>query len=52
MVVLGLRGEYFGENNGGYGIIGVYDIDVSVSIIDFMFLGNINIGNLILILEV
>ena len=51
-VALGLRGEYFGENNGGYGIIGAYDIDASASIIDLTLSGNINIGNLTLIPEV
>ncbi|MCB0638385.1 MAG: porin, partial [Lewinella sp.] len=33
MFALGFRGEYFGENNGGYGIIGAYDMDLAASVI-------------------
>ena len=49
---LGLRGEYFGENNTGYGIIGAYDNDLSASVIDLTLSGNITIGDLTLIPEI
>ncbi|WP_020538512.1 outer membrane beta-barrel protein [Lewinella cohaerens] len=49
---LGLRGEYFGENNTGYGIIGAYDTDLSASVIDLTLSGNITIGDLTLIPEI
>ena len=52
MFALGFRGEYFGENNGGYGIIGAYDMDLAASVIDLTLSGNITIGNLTLIPEV
>ena len=51
-VALGFRGEYFGENNGGYGIIGLYDMESSASIIDLTLSGNITLGNLTLIPEI
>lgn len=48
---LGLRGEYFAEANGGYGIIGSYDADANASILALTLSGNITIGNLTLIPE-
>lgn len=50
-LALGLRGEYFGENNGGYGIIGAYDIDAMASVIDLTLSANITLGNLTIIPE-
>lgn len=49
---LGLRGEYFGENNTGYGIIGAYDTDLSASVIDLTLSGNITVGDLTFIPEI
>lgn len=49
---LGFRGEYFGENNGGYGIIGAYDPDLTASIIDVTLSANITLGDLTLIPEI
>jgi len=49
---IGVRGEYFGEGNGGYGIIGGYDSDFNASIIELTLSGNINIGNLTFIPEI
>ncbi|MBV6655025.1 MAG: porin, partial [Mameliella sp.] len=49
---LGLRGEYFAEANGGYGIIGSYDADDTASILALTLSGNITIGNLTLIPEI
>lgn len=50
-VALGFRGEYFGESNGGYGIIGAYDTDLSASIIDLTLSANITLGDLRIIPE-
>lgn len=49
---LGVRGEFFGENNGGYGILGAYDEDGAANVLAVTLSGNINIGNLTLIPEV
>ncbi|MEL7424114.1 MAG: porin [Bacteroidota bacterium] len=51
-VALGFRGEYFGENNGGYGIIGAYDFDAAASIIDLTLSANITLGDLTVIPEI
>lgn len=48
---LGLRGEYFGEGNGGAGAIGAYDLDGNASVTNLTLSGNIVIGNLTLIPE-
>lgn len=49
---LGVRGEYFGEGNGGYGIIGSYDDSLDASMFAMTLSGNISIGdNLTLIPE-
>lgn len=50
----GLRGEYFGEFNGGVGVWGdsVYDVDGNASVIDLTLSSNILIGNLTLIPEI
>lgn len=48
---LGLRAEYFGEGNGGYGIIGAYDSDFDASIFELTLSGNISIDNLTIIPE-
>ncbi len=52
VLALGVRGEYFGESNAGYGIIGLYDTDLSASIIDLTLSANITIGDLTLIPEI
>ncbi|MEZ4986816.1 MAG: porin [Saprospiraceae bacterium] len=50
---LGFRGEYFGESQGGYGIIGAYDLtDLSASIIDLTLSANVKFGDLTLIPEI
>lgn len=51
-LALGVRGEYFGENAGGYGIIGGYDEDLTASIIDLTLSANITLGDLMLIPEI
>ncbi|MEM9846674.1 MAG: porin [Bacteroidota bacterium] len=51
LFALGLRGEYFGENNGGYGIIGAYDSELTASIIDLTLSANITLGDLTIIPE-
>ena len=48
---LGLRGEYFFEQNGGAGALGAYDADGNADVIDLTVTGNITIGNLRLIPE-
>lgn len=49
---LGTRVEYFGEGNGGYGILGVYDADMTGTVLDFTVSANIGLGDLTLIPEV
>jgi hypothetical protein len=48
---LGLRGEYFGEMKGGYGIIGAYNDEGAANIFGLTLSGNISIGELKLIPE-
>lgn len=53
---IGFRGEYLGESNGGYGILGqyapVYDADGKASVIDLTLSANCKVGDLTLIPEV
>lgn len=49
---IGLRGEYFGETKGGYGILGTYDEDGAANVLALTLSANIHIGNLTLIPEV
>ncbi len=53
---IGVRGEYLGESNGGYGILGqynanIYDADGSASVMDFTLSANYKVGDLTLIPE-
>nr|WKN36595.1 porin [Tunicatimonas sp. TK19036] len=53
----GIRAEYFGEFNGGYGILGqynagLYDEDGNASVIDLTLSSNIAVGNLTFIPEI
>ena len=48
---IGLRGEFFGEGNGGAGAIGAYDSEGDATIFAATVSANINIGNLTLIPE-
>ncbi|NJL74897.1 MAG: porin [Saprospiraceae bacterium] len=49
---LGVRGEYFGETNSGYGILGAYNDDGAANVLAVTLSANINIGNLTLIPEI
>ncbi|MEM1326431.1 MAG: outer membrane beta-barrel protein [Bacteroidota bacterium] len=48
---IGLRGEYFGEGNGGYGIIGAYDPDFNASVFATTLSANVSVGDLTFIPE-
>lgn len=53
---IGFRGEYLGETNGGYGILGqynanIYDADAKASVIDLTLSANYKVGDLTLIPE-
>lgn len=49
---IGLRGEYLGEINDGYGIIGAYDAGGSANVIALTLSSNIKVGNLTIIPEI
>ena len=51
LLQLGLRGEFFGEANGGAGAIGAYDSEGDATVFVTTLSANINIGNLTLIPE-
>ncbi len=49
---LGLRGEYFSEFEGGFGVIGAYDPSGSADVLALTLSGNIKAGDLTLIPEI
>jgi len=49
---LGLRGEYFSEYKGGFGVLGGYDADGAANVLALTLSGNIKAGNLTIIPEV
>ena len=48
---IGLRGEYFGEANGGAGAIGAYDAEGDASVLALTLSANYTVGNLTIIPE-
>ena len=49
---IGVRGEFFGEANGGAGAIGAYDAEGDATIVALTLSANASIGNLTLIPEI
>ncbi|MEL7021987.1 MAG: outer membrane beta-barrel protein, partial [Bacteroidota bacterium] len=49
---IGLRGEYFAETNGGYGILGAYDDAGAANVLALTLSANAKLGNLTVIPEI
>ncbi|MFK7936893.1 MAG: porin [Saprospiraceae bacterium] len=49
---LGVRGEYFTESNGGYGILGAYDMAGDANVLALTLSANAKVGNLTIIPEI